>query len=90
MPRYLYTVWFRDELAADDDQDQEWPACFVVDASSAQDAHSWGDHLARSFSAKRESEIFLRSELEERIESKQDTLPVIVVGHEASDVEIGW
>jgi hypothetical protein len=90
MPRYLFTVWFRDELAADDDQDREWPACFVIDASSAQDALAWGNHLARSFSARRESESFLRSGVEERIEPAQDTLPLVVAGHEAGDGEIGW
>ena len=90
MPRYLYTACFRDELAADDDQDREWPACFVIGAPSAQEAHAWGDHLARSFSARRESEIFLSSEVEEHTESEHGKLPFIVVGHEASDAEIGW
>jgi len=91
MPRFLYTVWFRDELAAADDQDCEWPACFVVEAQNATDAHSWGDHLARSFGSRRRSETFLHSQVEaHETASASSELPVVAVGYEATDAEIGW
>lgn len=91
MPGFLYTVWFRDELAAADDQDREWPACFVVEARNASEAHAWGDHLARRFGSRRPSETFLHSEIEaQEAAGASSQLPVVAVGYEATDAEIGW
>jgi len=91
MPSYVYTAWFRDELAVADDEDREWPACFVIEAPNAAEARTWGDHLAQAFSRRRGTETFVQSEV-----ALQDTagalakLPTIPVGHEATDAEIGW
>jgi hypothetical protein len=82
-----YVVWFRNPAFAPDDQDYEWPACFVIEAESQAAAHEWGDRLARSHAA-RASETFLRSTVEF---SKGDRrLPIVRVGEEASDEKIGW
>ncbi|AYQ28767.1 hypothetical protein DT070_12460 [Polaromonas sp. SP1] len=87
--RFLYTAWFQDALVEPDDEDFEWPACFLVTASSMEAAQHWGDHLSDSFSRRRESERFLRSSVEIATASTQD-LPVVVDGYEATDGEIGW
>lgn len=87
--RYLYTAWFRDRCASADDQDIEWPACFVVLAPTTAEAKAWGDHLAQSFSQRSGVEEFLHSNVE-HAGSNADHLPVVSVGYEASDGEIGW
>jgi hypothetical protein len=90
--RFLYTVWFRDPTKPADDQDYEWPACFMVDAPAARQAAAWGDRLASSY-ATRTGQQFLSSTVEtlERADLPgTDELPVIVFGHEATDKEIGW
>lgn len=87
--RLLYTAWFRDRCASSDDQDVEWPACFVVIAATEAEAQSWGDHLAHSFGRRRGTEEFLRSDVEPACPNA-DGLPVVGVGYEASDGEIGW
>lgn len=87
--RYLYTAWFRDELARTDDENYEWPACFLVEACTPSDAQSWGDHLSASFSRRRGTERFLRSHVE-LAEEAMEGVPVVQEGHEATDAEIGW
>jgi hypothetical protein len=42
-----------------DDQDHEWPACFVIDATAAARAQAWGDHLAKDYAMRRDNEEFL-------------------------------
>ncbi len=87
--RYLYTVWFRDRCASLNDEDAEWPACFVVPAPTTADAKAWGDHLAQSFSKRSGVEEFLHSNVEPA-GSNADRLLAVSVGYEASDGEIGW
>ena len=87
--RFLYTAWFRDEIANCEDQDHEWPACFIVEANTASDAQAWGDHLARAFGKRHETESFLRSSVE-NVPLKSVGLPFIKYGYEADDKEIGW
>lgn len=90
--RFLYSVWFRNEQAPVDDEDREWVACFLIDAATDVDARSWGDHLAKAYSSRKVSEVFLSSEVETASTPDGDlsTLPIVPVGHEASDQEIGW
>jgi hypothetical protein len=90
--RYLYTAWFRDTRMAPSDQDYEWPACFLIEAATPHAALSWGDRLARGFSQRRITEVYLKSSVEDESDVQWDlsTLPVIQVGYEASDEEIGW
>jgi len=90
MMRYLYTAWFEDQFAEPDDQDREWPACIVIDAPGVAEAHSWGDHLARAFATRRMSELFLRSSIEAEGDNASRSTPVVSVGVEASDRELGW
>jgi hypothetical protein len=86
---YLYTAWFRDELALPEDEDFEWPACFVVEAEGADAAQRWGDHLSSSFSLRRGTEKFLWSDVEPSPQGLQG-LPAVRDGVEATDAEIGW
>jgi len=85
----LYTAWFRDTLVQPDDEDFEWPGCFLVAAADASAAKAWGDHLTLSFSHRRGSEQFLWSKVERTAVSVAE-LPLIEYGREASDEEIGW
>jgi hypothetical protein len=87
--RYLYTAWFRDTCALPEDQDFEWPACFVVVATTEASAQIWGDHLSHSFSRRRITEVFLTSKVEPAPDGGGG-LPVVEAGHEVSDGEIGW
>ena len=87
--RYTYTAWFRNTLARPEDQDFEWPACFLVLAKTQADAKAWGDHLSRSFSQRRGSEEFFASKIEPA-SADCAGLPAVLAGHEASDAEIGW
>ena len=91
MTAYLYTVWFRDIALAPDDQDYEWPACFLVEAHSEKEAATWGNHLSRSYSRRHPTEVFLRSTIGLHRElSAHWALPRIEAGFEASDEVIGW
>ncbi len=85
---YLYTAWFRDPRLAADDQDYEWPACFVVEAESADAARAWGDVLAKR-RALRRGEVFLSSEAGVA-DASADSLPRVAHGVEVSDGHIGW
>ncbi|HUR81381.1 MAG TPA: hypothetical protein VM733_11480 [Thermoanaerobaculia bacterium] len=87
MPLFLYTAWFRDLTAMPDDEDAEWPACFVIDAPRSIAALEWGDQLARDFSARRGTEVFQWSTVEAEADP---SLPVVKYGQAASDEEIGW
>ncbi|MCW2643197.1 MAG: hypothetical protein JWP76_5503 [Dactylosporangium sp.] len=88
--RYEYVAWFRDPALPADDQDYEWPAVFIVEAPSAKEAKSWGDHLAKG-RAVRAGEIYLRSSAEPYAQSpEKDTLPVVAYGVEVPDEEVGW
>lgn len=90
--RYVYTVWFRDVSAAVDDQDREWPACFVVEADQGESARQWGDHLARNYALSRGCDfISSEAELTDRSDLPGiEKLPLVQYGAEASDDEIGW
>jgi len=90
--RFIYTVWFRDPAFPPDDQDYEWPACFVVDAVGAAEARSWGDRLASAYAWRSKQETLSSST--EPLASTDllgvDPLPVVEYGVWASDEEIGW
>lgn len=90
--RYLYSAWFRNELAPLDDEDREWVACFIVEADTEESARSWGDHLAAAYSKRKVSETHLSSHVESASTAQGDlsTLPVVSFGYESSDEEIGW
>jgi len=90
--KYIYTIWFRDSSFPVDDPEYEWPACFVVDASSAADAVCWGDRLASAYSVQANQEMLTSSV--EPLEASDllgtDELPVVPYGCWARDDEIGW
>ena len=88
MPRFLYTAWFRDDDALEDDQDREWPACFMIEAADEGRALAWGDHLAGGFAGRRPKH-FLQSHVETP-EADASSLPVVEDGEEAGDQTIGW
>lgn len=90
--KYIYTVWFEDPSLPLNDQDREWPACFVIEAADAQEALAWGDHLASSYSS-RSRQPFLSSSVEPFDSADlpgKETLPSIAAGSGAADSEIGW
>ncbi|MFG1747622.1 MULTISPECIES: hypothetical protein [Micromonospora] len=89
MRRYEYVAWFRKPALPVDDQDYEWPAVFVVEAPSAEDAKSWGDHLARRWAVSA-GEIYLYSAVEPHVPPSRDELPIVPCGVEVSDDYIGW
>ncbi|HEV7919540.1 MAG TPA: hypothetical protein VGR02_01990 [Thermoanaerobaculia bacterium] len=89
MGRFLYTAWFRDLTAEPDDEDREWPACFIVEASDGAQAQAWGDQLAQAFSARRRTEQYLESQIEPSAD-EDASLPIVSVGCLADDSEIGW
>ena len=85
--RYLYSAWFRDEALPSDDQDHEWVACFLIDASSPEEAQRAGDQLARD-RAVRAREPFLSSSV--ALPDGSEALPTVRAGDLASDEYIGW
>lgn len=89
---YVYTAWLQDPLAAEDDPDREWPACFVVRSTDQAAAKAWGDHLAHDYCA-RKGQKFLYSLIEPTplpSPTEVDALPAVAVGDHATDEEIGW
>lgn len=89
---YVYTVWFRDLNAQEDDQDYEWPACFVIIGETELSCQRWGDHLAKEY-APRYNNHFMFSEIERAIileDSVVKKLPRIHESEEASESKIGW
>jgi len=91
---FLYTVWLRDnEAEPNEDQDYEWPACFIIEAASSSNARKWGDQLAISY-CKRTSNSFIESKIEDLklFESNNNIVdaPRIKYGYEATDDELGW
>lgn len=92
MTAFMYYAWFQDQRLPPDDQDHEWPACFIVEADSADEALAWGDHLAKSYSTRTSEYVFLRSGVEDAGTAGGDlaSLPVVVAGYEATDSDIGW
>jgi hypothetical protein len=89
---FVYTAWFRNPQFLPDEQDHEWPACFVIEAPDGAGAKAWGDHLAADY-ARRTDQPFLSSSVEP-LEGEEgpatDALPHVPYGHEATDEEIGW
>lgn len=90
--KFVYTVWFRNPSLPPEDQDHEWPACFVVESATEQAALAWGDHLARRY-GKKSGQLFVSS----RVEAADDAdlpgvemLPLVSDGQDATDDEIGW
>lgn len=94
--QFEYSAWFRDESMPPDQQDHEWLAVFLIEAENEQLARSWGDQLARSFSARSGHEVFLSSAIRDtegqypQTVRLGKTLPLIRYGVEANDSEIGW
>jgi hypothetical protein len=94
MAEFLYSAWFAEDAAYQDDQDREWVACIGIEAISAEQAQEWGDRLARDRASRSETERFLWSSVELRADvvgvTDWSTLPNIRAGQAASDEEIGW
>ena len=89
MRNYQYVAWFRDHTMRPDDQDYEWPACFVIAAAEGYAAQAWGDRLASNYSRRHEGCEFLRSYLDpDRWEEGE--VPQVAVGEDAHDEVIGW
>lgn len=90
--RFMYCAWFRDLRMRPGDQDYEWPACFLIEASTADEARGWGDSLSQDFSRRRVTEVFLSSEVTEpsTSDAEESSAPVVSVGYQATDEEIGW
>lgn len=89
MPVYNYVVWFRDHNTPPGDEDDEWPACFFIEAAHNHEAKSWGDKVAANYSARNKSYEFLRSYLDTDFWAI-GSVPPIAVGEDISDKDIGW
>lgn len=81
-------VWFRDPALPDDDEDKEWPACFVVTAPTEERAIAWAAEVSADFAR--------RSALE-RIRVSVDvapwppgSTPRVRADSPVSDEDIGW
>ena len=86
--RYLYSVWFEDPKLPPDDQDREWVACFVVEASTEREAQAFGDSLAKARSD-RAGEPLVSSAVVPAGDNTRG-LPLVVVGSQVSDEQLGW
>jgi hypothetical protein len=67
----------------------------MIQAVAKDEAQKWGDNLARSYSQRVHSEVFLKSQIEDEGTAAADSgdlseLPVVQAGRYASDEEIGW
>lgn len=85
-------MWFRDSRLQPDDQDHQWPACFIIDALTAGDAASWGDQLSQDYVWR--TGLQRLSSSAESAETADvaglNQLPIIPFGHYATDAELGW
>lgn len=89
---YMYTAWLCNPRLPTEDQDREWPACFLVDAVDGASAQRWGDFFALRW-ASRHGEPFLWSKAElvaQPVSDELQRLPIVPDGREATDEEIGW
>lgn len=89
----MFTVWFRNESLPPDEEDYEWPACFIISAANERKAQEWGGHLANRFSRSHPNERLLRVKVEPIEKYSTESLasvPRIEHGYEATDDEIGW
>lgn len=88
--RFVYTVWFREPKLPPDDQDYEWPGCFIIESVDAASAQRWGDHLAERY-ARSNGQEKLWSSIEP-VEGSElpglDHLAIIPDGYEATDREL--
>ena len=93
MNSFIYSVWFLNSEALEEDQDREWVACIAIAAASAEEAQQWGDVLAHERGRRVPTDTFVSSSVE--LESDGPTpatsiLPRIRVGEKARDALIGW
>ncbi len=90
--KYVYTVWLQNPELKIDDPEREWPACWLIEASTELDAKEWSDQIAKKYSVARK-QIFLNSKIELASISELpglDQLPRLEAGVPAADSEIGW
>jgi len=93
MATFPYSVWFQDNSIEPDDQDYEWVACILIEAVSADDALTWGNHLTESYCDRNPTQQFLRSSIDDAGAwdgMELSAVPVVEFGFEALDDEIGW
>jgi hypothetical protein len=86
---YTYVAWFRNPKLSVDDQDCEWPACFVLISETETSAESWGNQVSERY-ARRTGSIFLKSYIDRAMYENTNELPKIDDGHFPKDSEIGW
>ncbi len=89
MPDYQYVAWFCDHSRQPDDQDYEWPACFVIAAADDREAQASGDRLASDYSHRHRGCEFLRSYLDPE-QWREGDAPRVVAGDAVRDEVIGW
>jgi hypothetical protein len=90
--QYVYTVWLRQLSLPEDDPDFEWPACFLIEGTSAEAAKHWGDYLSQRYARKNDAQV-----VSSAVEAKETCdlpglaqLPLVREGEDATDKEIGW
>ena len=93
---WWYSVQFRNLLLDPDDpdeQDYEWGAWIIIEASSREQAIEWGDHLSKRYLNDNENEQYIKSDAKPYVKDARiddSDSPRIKYGYEASDDEIGW
>ena len=91
MARFEYSVWFKNRDADPTDQDYEWVACFMIDASTTTDAKDWGDLLSQDFAARNGSNEVMSSSVSAIDPGEASSkLPKVSFGERASDELIAW
>lgn len=71
-----------------EDQDCEWCACLLIEATSLNMAIERGNHLAKSYVNRTPMLDFIRSYIDDDSWSMADHVPVIKIGQ--ADEEIEW
>jgi hypothetical protein len=95
MSTWVYVAWFQSLSAEPDDEDNEWVAVLSISAETADQAKSWGDHLAKKRASRDNEDKFLWSEIHMPSDPTYrrtgiDELPLVVDGVETEDSVIGW
>lgn len=93
MSEFLYSGWFENNKAEDNDEDKQWVACFQIISEKIELAREWGDFLSSNYSKRNPDERFISSIVEPSEnynESDLSKLPTVRYGEIVDDNFIGW
>jgi hypothetical protein len=61
---YMYTVWVSDKNLSSNNEDENFPACFIFEEKTIESAYQLGDRLSKKYIEENSEYIFLESVLE--------------------------